>query len=142
MILGREHRPVLDREGFDRAVIQIDLGDATVARQRFRIYCEAVVLTRNQNATGRQVLDRLIASVVAELELEGLSPCRQTEKLMTETDPEKRHSGRDQVAHILDDLCERLRITRTVGQQHTIDSHFEALLPSRPSRQHGDSRSP
>jgi hypothetical protein len=54
---------------------------------------ETVVLRRDRNASRLQVLHRLVAAAVAELELEGRAAERVREHLVAEADAEDREVG-------------------------------------------------
>jgi hypothetical protein len=114
MVLSGKDRPALDREALDRAVVEVDLGDPAIRRQTVGIDGEAVILAGDRHLAGQQVLHRLVAAVVAELELEGAAAHRQSEQLMTEADAEDRRAGRGQLAHRVDDRGQRLGIARSV----------------------------
>src|SRR5699024_383751 len=98
-----------------RAVGQVDLcGHPALPFERFLIDREAVVLAGDLDATGVEILHRLIPTAMAELQLVGRRADRATEKLMPEADAEGRHL----IEHALDRLhgvIERRRITRAVA---------------------------
>ena len=94
----RRFRVVLDGEGealgrrhaLDRAVVEVHVrdlgpGDGLVA------HGEPVVLRRDLDHPGAQVLDRVVGAAVAELELEGLHAERLRQKLVPEADAEHGH---------------------------------------------------
>ena len=78
-----------------------------------------------------QVAHRLVAAVVAELELEGPAAQGEAEELVAEADAEDRHVGVDQLADVVDDLGQRLRIARAVREHHAVDRQGQA--PPRPA---------
>jgi hypothetical protein len=58
-------------EAFDGVVVQVDVRDHTTGVfERFAIDREAVVLAGDLDPAGVEVLDRLLAAAMAELQLE------------------------------------------------------------------------
>src|SRR6266498_693197 len=86
-----------------------------------------MILRGNIHLARAQVLDRLIAAPMAELELEGLSTHGETEHLMSEADPKDRGLS-DELADILVDVSERCWIAGTVRQENTIGLQREHIL--------------
>src|SRR5439155_24089638 len=85
-------------ESLDRTVVQVDVGQLVFRlREERRIDGEAVVLGRDLDLAGAQILDRMIGSSVPELELERLPAARQAEDLVSEADAEDRAAA-DEVA--------------------------------------------
>ena len=74
------------------------MGDAHVGRQRIGIDGEAVVLGRDLDLVRGEVLHRVVAAAMAELQLERLPAQRQAEDLMAEADAEDRHVARDELS--------------------------------------------
>ena len=79
MRTGRGLGVVLDAEDWqfavahalDSAIVKIDVGDFDFRWQRVRIDGKAVVLGSDGDFAAAQILDRLVAASVAELEFEG-----------------------------------------------------------------------
>ncbi len=65
-----------------RAVVEVDVRDLQAVRHRFRQNGEVMVLARDLNLSRQQVLDRVVAAMVAELEPPRLRPAGQCQKLM------------------------------------------------------------
>ena len=80
---------------------------------------EAVVLRGDGDLAGAQVLDRLVAAAVAELELEGLAAERVAEHLVAEADAEDRFFP-DQLAELGVDVGERRGIAGAVGEENAV----------------------
>ena len=57
---------------------------------RFHVHGKAVVLRRDLDLARRQVHDRLVAAVMAELELVGLAAEGEAQKLLAQADAEDR----------------------------------------------------
>ena len=94
---GRSLRVILHAEGrklpvpyaFNRVVVQIDMSEFETIRQiRER---KVVILARDRHASRPDILHRMIASVMAELEPSAFRPAGETEQLMPEADPHERH---------------------------------------------------
>ncbi len=78
-------------EAFERVVVEVDVrGLAADFFEAVRIDREAVVLAGDLDLAGVQVLHRLIAAAMAELELECLGAQRQAQQLVAEADAEDR----------------------------------------------------
>ena len=69
MVLHTENRLGSMAQAFDGLVVKIDTIDLGFVRKCRRIYCKTVVLGGDLNATGFQILHRLIGAAMAELEL-------------------------------------------------------------------------
>src|SRR6202521_5951748 len=107
-------------EAFQGLVVEIDVGDLDVVlAERVGVDGEAMVLGCDLDPAVTQILDRMIAAAVAELQLVGLSAEGQAEELMAEADPEDRNLP-DEMADVLLRVRDRLRIARTVGEQHAV----------------------
>ena len=78
-------------QAFERLVVQIDVRQLDFAlRQRIGIDGEVVVVRRDLDLAGRQLLYRMIAAVVSELQLVGLAAEREPDQLMAQADAEDR----------------------------------------------------
>ena len=120
MILYGEDWLVLQAQTFHRVIIQINLGDDRARRfQLFTSRSETVVLCGDRNFTGLKVLDRLIASAVAEFKLKGLRTDRMRNDLMAEADTES-WIVLDQFFHRLMRIANCTWVTRAIGEKHTI----------------------
>lgn len=71
-------------------IIQVDVRDLYIGRQAGRIDGKAVILTGDADAAIAQIFDRLIASTVTKLELEGFATIRVTQQLMPQADAKDR----------------------------------------------------
>src|SRR3954463_13874668 len=89
MVLHAEQRQVAMPQSLQRAVIQIDmrLDDLTV-RERIWVNGKVMIVRRDLHLLRLQLLHRMIAAVVSELELVCLAAERQADQLMSETNPE------------------------------------------------------
>src|SRR5712692_10988820 len=96
MILHAKHRMRLVTQSLHRSVVQIHMRHLDIRGQRRRIDGEPVVLRRDLDLAGCELLHRMIRAAVAELQLERGASHREAENLVTETDPEYRQVGRDE----------------------------------------------
>ena len=72
VVLDAEDGQVGVAEAFDGAVVEVDVGDdAAAGFEALLVDGEAVVLAGDLDSAGVEVLDRLVAAAVAELELVG-----------------------------------------------------------------------
>ena len=67
MVLYREDRQFFMPQARDSIVVEIDVRDLDVRRQRTAVDREAVVVRRDLDLAGVEVFDRLITAAVAEL---------------------------------------------------------------------------
>src|SRR5258708_33787154 len=103
-------------EAFQGLVVEIDVGELDVVlAEGVGIDREAVVLGRDLDPAVAQILDRMIAAAVSELQFVGLSAEGQAEELMAEADTEDGNLP-DEMADVLLRVCDRLRIARPVGR--------------------------
>src|SRR5262245_35708816 len=97
VILDSEYRKCFVAKAFHRSVVQIEVGDLQLGRTGDpfgrSLNCKAVVLRGDQYPPRCQILDRVIPASVPIRHLRGLPAESQSEKLMTQTDPEGRVSG-------------------------------------------------
>jgi len=96
MILHRKHRTIQTDQSFDRVIVQTQMCDRDLTERcvhygwliRNRIdrvgdlYREIVVLRRDLDLSRADVHDRMIRPMMAELQLIGFEPQRETENLM------------------------------------------------------------
>ena len=97
----------------------------------------AVVLRGHFNPARRQILHRMIAAAMAELELVRFGAIGEGDHLVAQTDAEHRISAA-QTADQLDDRGDVLRITRTVGKEHAVRIHEDDFLSGGRRRNDGD----
>ncbi len=127
MILHAEGRVPPVPHTFDRAVVEVDMGDLQVVGQRLGMDGKTVVLGGDLHPPGGLVLHRLVGPAMAELELEGLRPSGQREKLVAQADAENRFLAQ-QIADCLLGVDDRLGVARTVGEKHPVRSLRQHLL--------------
>src|SRR5690242_20179127 len=96
---GRRFRMILNAEGgngtvfeaFYRVVVQVDVRDVHVVQvETLRVDGETVVLCCDLNLLALEVQNRMIAAMMAELQLVGLPAQSQSHNLVTETDSKDR----------------------------------------------------
>src|SRR5262249_4398772 len=69
MILHREGGLTLDRQALDGAIVQVHVCHLGAVAERVHVDHEAVILRRDLDLAGGEVLHRLVAAVMPELEL-------------------------------------------------------------------------
>src|SRR5262245_66441806 len=114
MILHTKDRLRLVMHAVDGLVVQIHAIDGNVAGKRLRVDGESVVLRCDFNLARVEVLHRLIAAAMAELQLESFSAERLSENLVSQTDAEDRDPGLDEFADGADGVSERSGIAGAV----------------------------
>ena len=96
VILHRKHRTIQTDQSFDRVIVQTQMCDRDLPERcvhygrsiRNRadrvdyLYSEIVVLRRDLDLSRAEVHDRMIRPMMAELQLIGFEPQRETKNLM------------------------------------------------------------
>src|SRR5262249_48359787 len=98
VVLDGEDRLAGDLEALDRAVVQVDLSHPAGGGERGGVDREAVVLAGDQNLPRRQVLNRLVAAMMAEAQLVGRAAQGEPQELVAEADAEERGARAGQLA--------------------------------------------
>src|SRR4051794_936287 len=88
MVLDAKDRQLAMSHAFDGAVVQIDVGDFHLFRQRVRIHSEPMILRRDRDLARPQILHRLIPAAMPEFQLEGPSAHGEPKNLMAKANPE------------------------------------------------------
>ena len=122
-------------EPFARAVVQVHVRDLGVRRERRRVDGEPVILRGDLDVPRLEVLDGLVAAVVAELELERACPDRLSEELVAEADPEDR-SLAEEVPHARDLVVQHGGVAGAVREEHAVGLLGEHLLRRRGRGKH------
>ena len=138
MVLHRVDRLVDVAQPFDGAVVQIEVRHPRGGRQRVGIDGEAVVLGGDLDGAGVQLLHRMVAAAMPELQLVGLRAERQGHQLVAQTDAEHRHAGVHQLANVVDGVGHRRRIAGAVAQEDAV--RLPRHAPPRPARAAGNTR--
>lgn len=121
MILHRERRQPLDPEPFIGSVEQRDVGLDHGRRQRLTIDGETVILAGDLHLSRLQVLNRMIGTPMAHVQLIGPRAQGQRQQLMAETDAEHWQPSIQKApndGHRVD--TGRRGITRTIGKEYAI----------------------
>ena len=118
--LEAECRPVLERDALQRAVEQGAMRGLDIVRQRILGDGKAVVLARDHDLPCREVLDRVIRPVVAELHLLSPRAARECQQLVAETDTKDLDALVEKDADRLDRIVTRFRVAGTVGEKYAV----------------------
>ena len=95
VVLHGQDRLAAVAEAFQRLVVEVDVRELDVVlAERVGVDGEAVVLRGDLDPAAAQVLDRMVAAAVAELQLVRLAAEGQAEELVAEADPEDRRPCR------------------------------------------------
>ena len=137
MILDAERRLPPVPDPFDGVVVQIDVGDFQIGGETFGVECEVMVLRGDFDRTLREVADRMVAAVVAELQPAASGAAGESEQLVSEADPHQRNFS-DQAPHRFDRVGDRGRVRRTVGEEDAVRFVPEHLLRRGAGGHHGD----
>ena len=106
VVLHTEAALADDLQALAHPIIEVDVCHAyrsAEPAERVGIDGEVVILAGDLDRVGDQVLDRVIAAVLTERQLDRAGPERQAEQLVTQADPEDRH-----LTDQLGDVVERL----------------------------------
>src|SRR5437764_12543993 len=102
MIVHAENWRGLVAHALVRVIVQVQVRYFDIARrQRFGIYTETVILRGDFNLIGQKIFDRMIRTVMAKFQFEGLATQGQPANLMAETDSEHGNLT-DELANVLD----------------------------------------
>lgn len=71
MILHGEDREPPVPQARNRLIIEVDVRDLDLSRQRCGIDGKSVIVRRDLDAAAREILDRLVTAAMAEFELVG-----------------------------------------------------------------------
>ena len=93
------------------------------------IHSKTVVLAGDHHNTGVQVLNRVVRAVVAMTHFHGLGAGGQCQQLVAQADTEYRNFGIQNFLDGRDRVVARLRIARTVGQEHAIKEVLNTEIP-------------
>ena len=92
-----------------------------------------MVLRRDLDAPGLEVLDRMVGTAVPERELEGLQADRPAQQLVAEADAPHRPLA-DELADGLDDVVQRRWVAGPVGQEDRVGVAGQQLVRPRRAR--------
>src|SRR5713226_10660731 len=125
MILHAEEWKGAVSHAFVGVIIQVDVRDFYVTGgQRVRIHAEAVILRGDFYLLGEQILDGMIRTMVAELQLEGFSAQGEAAQLVAEANAEHRDAP-DELANILDGVADGFGIARAIREENAIGTHAQ-----------------
>ena len=146
MILHGERRDVEAPQTLERPVVQVPVGeldaperrphDVPIARPPVGLDREPVVVARDLDAAGPQVLHGLVRAAVPERQLGRPTAEREPQELVPEADAEHRHSP-EQLAARVDPIRRRGGVARPVGQDHAVESAGAHLGGRRRRRDDG-----
>ena len=135
VVLHAQQRHGAVAQAFQCLVIQIDVGQLNLVRvQRVRVDRVIVVLACNLDPARGKLLDRVVAAVVAEFQLERPAAERLPDELVAETDAEDRGPA-SKLPNRLIGIGERFGIAGAVGQEDTVGHERQHVL-SRSARGH------
>ena len=127
MVLHRKRRQGLVMKALAGIVVQVHMRHSNLVLHRFHVHGKPMVLRCDLYLAGGQVHDRLVAAMMAELELVRPPAEGEAQKLLPQADPEDRLFAED-LFYVLDRIGDRLRISWTVRQEDTIGVHGEHFL--------------
>ncbi len=123
---------------FVGVVVEIDVRDFDVAGgQRFGIDTETVILGGDFHFLRKQILYRMIRTVMAELQFEGFSAQREAAELMSEANTEDRNAA-EELLNILDGVADWLRVAGTIRKKNSVRLKVENVLGRRLRRNYPD----
>ena len=86
-----------------------------------------------------EILHRLVAAAMSELQFESLAAKCLAENLMTEANSENGQTTLSQIANSFDGIPKGRRIPRPIGKENTSGFVFQCFGSRSGGRQHGDS---
>jgi len=124
---GRGFRMVLNAEDgmttmphpFHRTIIEIDVGDFHVRRQRFRVDRKTMILSSDRNPSSGQIFDRLIPAAMTKLQFCSIPTVGEAEKLVSETNP-KDWALANELLQFLVQVLQGAGISGTGGKKHSV----------------------
>src|SRR5438067_7673071 len=121
VILHGQHRLAAMSKTFERLIVEIDVRvlDVILA-ERFGIDGEAVILRGDLDASGAQILHRMIAAAMPEFQFVRAAAEGEAEELVAEADAEDRDLA-DEIANIFLRVRDRLGIAGTVREKHAVE---------------------
>src|SRR5688572_443049 len=138
MVLHRGDRLGRVTEALDGSIVEIEVRDAHIPRQGLGIHRETVILGRDFNLAGAEILDRMVCAAMSELQLEGLAANRQSEDLVPQTDAEHRHAGVNELANVADGIPERGGVAGAIAEKNSVRLDGEKVRRWRRCRKYMD----
>ena len=117
VILHTERGEPFVPQTFAAPVIQVDMRKFQILRKIPQ--CIIVILTGNRHFSGQQVFHGVVAAVMSEFQPSALRAARQSQQLMTQTDPHHRNFVQ-QRANIFHCITDCRRVCRTVGKENAV----------------------
>src|SRR5262245_64870120 len=96
-----------------------------------------MILRGDLHLVRKEILDRMIRAVMPEFELKGFAAQREAAYLMPKANPKHRHLA-DEVAHVLNRVSHRFRISRPVRQEDTVRPHRKDVFGGSHGRHNAD----
>src|SRR6516164_1128201 len=138
MMLDREHRLADNPQAFIRIVEQRDMGWLDPGWQALGFDDKPVVLARDLDLAGQQILDRVVGAPVTAGHLGGLAAESQRQQLMPETDAENRRARGDEVTQHRNRISgSRRGVAGAVRQEDAVGPVAQHLLGGGGRRNHG-----
>src|SRR3989475_10873290 len=137
MVLHRERRLSLHGQALDGVVVQVQVRHLGAAAERLGVDREAVVLRRDLDLAGREVLDWLVAAVVPELELEGAPAERETHDLVSQADAEDGDAA-EELGDDLADAADGVRVAGAVREEDAVGMQAQDVARRRRRRDDAD----
>src|SRR4029079_14819088 len=118
-------------ESLEGSVVQVAERRGDVRGQRARVDREPVILRRERDVSGADVLDRVVRAAMAELQLERARAEREAEELVPQADAEDGLARPDERFDRPDRALERGRIAGAVGEEDAVRAAREDRLGAR-----------
>src|SRR6266540_6976808 len=90
-------------------------------RESLRVDGIPMILRGNIAPVGPALFARLVLAAMAEFQFVRVAPRRQSQNLMTETNPKDRTLPLHRSAYLGDHLFTGLRVPRPIGNQHAVE---------------------
>src|SRR5215831_2941430 len=138
MMLDRKHRLADNPQSFVGTVEEREVGRLDSRWQALRVDDKPVILTRDLDPAGQEILDRVVSTAVTAGHLAGLAAESQRQQLMPETDAEKRLARGDEVTQHRNRIGgSRCRVAGTIRQEDAVGPVAQHVLGGRGRRNYG-----
>ena len=137
VVLHTEERQRFVAQAFERLVVQVHMRQLDFVRvDRVGIDGEVMIVRRDLDFAGGIVAHRVVAAVMAKLELVGAAAQSQSAKLVAQANAKHRHAAQ----HLPDGayrVVDRFRVAGAVRQKHAVGLERQGIVCGGLGRDYG-----